>query len=305
MDTKTIRKVFIIGSGTMGQQIGLQCAMFAYDVILYDIDPPGLQAAEKQIKTYTEMLVEQRRLTRQEALQSLARIQFTSVPEDAADVDLISESIPEDPVLKAKVFAAFNNICRPDTIFTTNTSTLVPSMFADQTGRPQKFAAMHFHGYVWDSNVVDIMPHPGTSPETVQTLKNFAISIGQIPIMLNKENHQYVFNTMYGALNTAAIGLAANGVASVEDIDRAWMAVMKMPAGPFGIMDTVGLKTVWDITQYWANVTGDAQLTANAAFLKTYVEQNRLGLKTGQGFYTYPNPAFTQPDFLTGKSHQE
>jgi 3-hydroxybutyryl-CoA dehydrogenase len=79
-----------------------------------------------------------------------------------------------------------------------------------------------------------------------------------------------------------------------------WMGVMKTPIGPFGIMDIVGLKTVWDITQYWATVTGDHQLQANADFLKRYVDQDWLGVKTGRGFYTYPDPAFTRPGFLTG-----
>ncbi len=305
MNIKAIRNIFIIGSGTMGQQIGLQCAMNAYDVVIYDILPEAIQTAEKQIKTYTDVLTARKRLTQNEAEQALKHIRFSNNPQDANDADLVSESVPEDPALKAKVFAQFNEICPAHTIFTTNTSTLIPSMFADATGRAQQFAALHFHSYVWDSNVVDIMPHPGTSAEVVQVLKEFAGSIGQIPILLNKESSQYVFNAMYGALNSAAIKLAANGIASVEDIDRAWMGIMKMPVGPFGMMDTVGIKTVWDITQYWATVTGDTQLQANADFLKTYVDQNRLGIRSEKGFYSYPNPDFAHPNFLSGKDDSD
>jgi 3-hydroxybutyryl-CoA dehydrogenase len=115
-----------------------------------------------------------------------------------------------------------------------------------------------------------------------------------------------VFNAMLGALNTAALKLAADEVASVEDIDRAWMGIMKMPIGPFGIMDAVGLKTVWDITQYWSTVTGDAQLQANADFLKGYIDQDLLGVKNGKGFYKYPDPEYGRPGFLTGEvdSHE-
>jgi 3-hydroxybutyryl-CoA dehydrogenase len=302
MNIEDIRRIFVIGSGTMGQQIGLQCAMHAYDVILYDIAPEALQTASDQIKMYAAALIGQNRLTQNEAENALARIRFTSNPQDAAMVDLVSESVPEDPPLKARVFAEFNQICPPHTIFTTNTSTLIPSMFANATGRPEQFAALHFHTYVWDSNVVDIMPHPGTSPETVELLHAFAKRIGQIPILIHKENYQYVFNAMLGALNTAALKLAADGVAAVEDIDRAWMGVMKTPIGPFGIMDVVGLNTVWDITQYWATVTGDAQLQSNADFLKRYVDQELLGVKTGKGFYKYPDPAYGSPGFLTGES---
>jgi 3-hydroxybutyryl-CoA dehydrogenase len=301
MKIEDIRCVLIVGAGTMGQQIGLQCAMHGYEVVVYDIVPEVLEAANAQIKAYAAHLVSQARLTQSEADAALARLSFTTDPEDAAaGADLLSESVPEDPALKGKVLAQFNELCPPHTIFTTNTSTLIPSMFADATGRPAQFAALHFHTYVWDSNVVDIMPHPGTSPETVELIYAFAQRIGQIPIVLQKENYQYVFNAMLGALNTAAVKLVVDGVASVEDVDRAWMGVMKMPVGPFGILDIVGLKTVWDIVQYWATAVNDPQLQANADFLKQYVDKEWLGVKTGRGFYTYPDPAFARPDFLTG-----
>jgi 3-hydroxybutyryl-CoA dehydrogenase len=145
------------------------------------------------------------------------------------------------------------------------------------------------------------MPHPGTAPETVALLEAFARRIGQIPIVLERENHGYVFNAMLNALNRAALTLAANGVARVPDIDRAWMGVMKMPIGPLGILDQVGLDTAWHITAHWAKVTDDPQLQANAAFLKGYVDQGHLGVKSGRGFYVYPDPAYRQPEFLDDK----
>lgn len=303
MNIEDVRRVLIVGAGTMGQQIGLQCAMHGYEVVVYDIAPEVLEAASAQIKAYAAHLVGQERLTQSEADATLARLSFTTDPEEAAaGADLLSESVPEDPALKGKVFAQFNELCPPHTIFTTNTSTLIPSMYAEATGRPAQFAALHFHTYVWDSNVVDIMPHPGTSPETVKLIYAFARRIGQIPIVLQKENYQYVFNAMLGALNTAAVKLVVDGVASVEDVDRAWMGVMKMPVGPFGILDIVGLKTVWDIVQFWATTVNDPQLQANANFLKQYVDKEWLGVKTGRGFYTYPDPAFARPDFLTGEA---
>jgi 3-hydroxybutyryl-CoA dehydrogenase len=174
-------------------------------------------------------------------------------------------------------------------------------MFAEATGRPAQFAALHFHQFVWESNVVDIMPHPGTSADTVVLLEAFARRIGQIPIVLKRESYGYVFNAMLGALNRAALSLAAGGVASVEDVDRAWMVVMKTRIGPFGILDIIGLETAWDITEYWAKALHDPELQTNADFLKNYIGQNRLGLKNGQGFYTYPNPHYQQPGFLTAE----
>ena len=139
----------------------------------------------------------------------------------------MSESVPEDPALKGRVLAQFNALCPARTIFTTNTSTLLPSMFAAATGRPDRVVALHFHPPVWSSNVADVMPHPGTSPETTDLVLAFARRIGQIPIHLRKESYGYVFNAMYSAMNEAALALAANGVASVEDVDRAWMGIMQ------------------------------------------------------------------------------
>lgn len=294
-----INRVLIVGAGTMGQQIGLQCAMHALEVTLYDNEAAALQNALKRISVYAGELIASGRLSDDDASEALARITITADPLRAArDCDLLSESVPEDPALKQEVFRLFDRHCPPHTLFTTNSSSLVPSLLAEATGRPAQFAALHFHQPVWQANLVDVMPHPGTSSETVERLAAFARRIGQIPITLQKENHGYVFNAMYNALNREAITLAANGVASVEDIDRSWMVVMKMPVGPLGMLDVVGLETAWHITDYWANVLGDPQLQVNAAFLKEYVDKGWLGVKSGRGFYSYPDPAYAQPGFL-------
>ncbi len=300
MQLDQIRNILIIGAGTMGQQIGLQCAVYGYNVTLFDVKPEALEPAQAQIKNYADQLVAAGRLSQLAAIDVLARIRTGSDPAAAAaNADLVSESVPEDPELKGRVFAQFHALCPPHTIFTTNTSSLIPSMFAAATGRPAQFAALHFHQTVWDSPVADVMPHPGTAPEVVELLVGFAGSIGQIPIVLNKENHGYVFNTMLNALNGAALTLASKGVTSIENIDRAWMAVMKTGIGPMGILDVVGLDTAWHITEYWAKTLQEPQLRANADFLKDYVDRGQLGVKSGQGFYSYPNPAYAQPNFLT------
>jgi len=300
MNIEDVRTILIIGAGTMGSQIALQCAMHGFEVNLYDISDDALEKGVRLIHGYLDSFVAQGALTSSQVLAIMGRIHPTPDAQTAAQADLVSESVPEDPQLKGKVFAQFNALCPPHTIFTTNTSSLVPSMFAQATGRPERFAALHFHGYVWVSNVVDIMPHPGTSAETVALLEAFAKRIGQIPIRLEKENYAYVFNSMLNALLRTATSLAARGVASFEDIDRAWMGVMKSPVGPFAILDQVGLATAHDINQYWAQALNDAELQQNADFLKTYVDQGKLGVNTGQGFYTYPNPRFQQPGFVEG-----
>jgi 3-hydroxybutyryl-CoA dehydrogenase len=294
-----VKRVLILGAGTMGQQIGLECAMHGYDVVYYDLSQEILDKALRRISKLGSWFVSSGRLTEEEIKHALGRISATPEAAKAAqDVDLISESVPEDPELKGKVFAQFDKLCPERTIFTTNTSTLVPSMFAKATGRPEKLVALHFHD-TRSTNVVDLMPHPDTAPQVIQLVHDFAVSIGQVVIVLQRENSGYVFNTMLSSLFTSALTLASRNIATIEDIDRSWMGVMHTFMGPFGIMDQIGLSTVWTITDYWAKKTGDAQAQANADFLKQYVDKGHLGFKTNRGFYSYPNPAYADMNFLS------
>lgn len=303
MELNEIKKVLIVGSGTMGRQIAFQCAAHSYGVTLYDIDGAALDTSLKRLGAYADSLVNGGHLERRRAEIALAGIAATTDAVEAAkEADLLNESIPEDPALKGKVFARFNELCPSRTIFTTNTSMLVPSVIAEATGRPERFLAFHFHQPVWVGNVADVMPHPGTAADVVTLVRDFARSINQIPMVLRKENHGYVFNAMYGPLNSAAIALVANGVASVHDVDRAWMGIMKMPVGPLGMLDNVGLDTVLHITESSNVARNDPQTRINGEFIKReYVDKGWLGTKSGRGFYSYPNPAYQDPDFLMGK----
>lgn len=292
-----INHILIIGAGTMGGQIALQCAMHDLNVSLYDNSAANLETGLARVRSYVRHLTAEGRTT----AAVLDRITpVTDLAAAATTADLVSESVPEDPALKGRVFAELNALCPSRTIFTTNTSTLLPSMFADAGGRPERLLALHFHLPVWIANVVDVMPHPGTDPTVVVAVEAFARRIGQIPIVIHKEQPGYVFNTMLNALLGAALELAANGVAGVEDIDRAWMGIMKTPTGPFGIMDAIGLDTVWKITDFWARRTNDPQMRANANFVREYLDRGRMGQKGDRGFYDYPEPAFRQPGFVEG-----
>jgi 3-hydroxybutyryl-CoA dehydrogenase len=298
MKVEDIKKVVIAGVGTMGQQIGAQCAIHGLEVVLYDIDHDILAKAFERIKKLLKSFTTSNRITQKEADAAIRRIRgTTNIGEAAANADLISESVPEDPELKGKVFSQFNALCPDHTIFATNTSTLLPSMFAQDTGRPEKLVAIHFHD-VRATDIVDVMAHAGTSEETLNVAIEFAIKIGQVPLVLRKESPGYVFNSMLAALFDAAQTLAANRVTSIEEIDRAWMGVLHTPIGPFGLMDSIGIDTVWKAKEYWANKLNDEQNKKNADFLKEYISKGHLGQKSGQGFYSYPEPAYRNPGFV-------
>lgn len=300
MKIDDIKKVVLLGAGTMGQQISVPTALSGYDVVIYDISEDALKKAMDRIPEIFKGFVLWKKCTQEQADAALKRISATSDPELAAkDADIINESVPEKPDLKVKIFSQFNKLCPERTVFTTNTSTLMPSMIADATGRPEKFLALHYHD-VSMTNVVDIMPHPGTSREAVQLVKEFAVRTGMLPIMLEKEHSGYVFNFMIGAVFTAALTLKTRDVASIEDIDRAWMGVTHMMFGPFGLMDSIGLDTMLSFTEYWAERNNDNHWRKHAALLRSYVEKGYLGKKAKKGFYDYPNPAFMQPEFLKG-----
>jgi 3-hydroxybutyryl-CoA dehydrogenase len=305
MQIDDVRRIAVIGAGTMGQQIAFQCAGHGYDVVMYDVDSSALEAARARIDAYASGLQAGGVISSELRDSARARITLTSDTSSAAeDADLLSEAVPEDPELKGRVLAEWDAACPDRTIFMTNTSTLVPSQFAQATGRPDRLLALHFHLPVWVNNLADVMPHDGTAPEVTALVVQFARRIGQVPIELRREYNGYVFNSMYAALNRAAITLAQQEVASIEDIDRAWMHVTKAPVGPLGALDAVGLDTVWTITDYWARQLGDEQLQANATFLKAYVDRGDLGVKSGRGFYTYPDPAYAQPGFIqTPETH--
>lgn len=298
MHIDDVKRVLAIGAGTMGHQIGFLCALNGYAVVIYDVSAKALATAEERVARLADQFVRRGRMAAEAKAGVLERMTFSNDADAAAsEADIVIESIPEDPGLKGEIFAQFDRLCPPRTVFTTNSSTLLPSMIAAATGRPDRFLAFHFHD-ILRTDVVDVMPHPGTAAESMELVHAFAKRLGQTVIVLERENSGYVFNAMLSDLFKSALALAANRVAAIEDIDRAWMGVLSVPMGPFGMMDSVGLDTVWKISDYWAGVTGEAQLRASADLLKALIDDGRLGMKCGSGFYTYPDPLFQQPGFL-------
>ena len=297
-----IEKVLIVGSGTLGQQIGFQCAMRGFSTTMYDVCEQALESCRTTHRRFAEMFTATMGSARADVDAALGRISYTTDLADAArGADLVSESIPEDPDLKRQLYRRLRELCPPTTIVTTNTSTLLPSQLADATGRPERFLALHFANPVWHANIGEVMGHPGTDPEVIDRVVRFAAEIGMVPIRLEREQSGYVINSLLVPLLTAAQSLVTNGVTSPEDVDRTWMIATKMPRGPFGIMDLIGMETIYNVTTYWAEVRDDEQLRKNAAYVKRrFIDTGKLGIKTGEGYYRYPDPAFSDPGFVHG-----
>jgi len=300
MQASDIKKVLIIGSGTMGRHIGLQNALFGCDVVFYDINEEILEKALVHIGKIAAGLVRGGYITEEMAQAAKARISTTTdMAAAAVNVNLVSESVPENIELKKKVWGEFSKYLPKDAILTTNTSTLLPSLFAESSGNPARFLAWHFAMPVFLLNIADVMPHPGTDPAVTELMIEHSRRVGQTPIYIAKEWPKYVYNEMFVSLLAAAQRLAVNDVASIEDIDRAWMVIMEMPRGPFGIMDNVGLDTCLAVTK--EAVAADPNYPYGKeiiAMFQAKVDANERGRKTGKGFYTYPNPAYEQPGFV-------
>ena len=289
-----IKKVCVLGAGTLGTRVALQSALSGYEVSVYDINLKALKNAKEVMENIVKKLAKASGLESDSGLMAIEKITFTKDPKVAVnEADIINESVLEEIGVKNEVWKLFGEIAPEKTIFTTNTSYLLPSMFAEVSGRPAKFCALHFHD-VFTAKVVDIMPHPGTDPALIPLLMDFGRSLEQVPVLVKKENNGYIFNTMLMSFIGAAGKLLVNDIASIEDIDKSWMVNFAMPKGPFGILDTIGLETAWHVTKNQP----DKASQAFAALLKTYVDAGKLGEKSGEGFYKYPKPKYRDPDFL-------
>lgn len=293
---KDINNILVLGSGTLGLRIGLACALNDYKVTVYDVKEEAFKQAQRIQNEILTGLMNSEKITLDDMNRALQNQVFTTdAKQSAQNADLVSESVTEDLELKKNVWTQFGELCPPGTIFTTNTSYLIPSLFAKETGRPHLFCALHFHD-VFYANVVDIMPNPQTEEWIIPLLKDFGESIQQTPVVINRESPGYIFNAMLMALLGTAGALVTFDISSIEDVDRSWMGNFKMHMGPFGIIDEIGLDTAWHVT----SKLKDEKSKRFSRLLKQYVDQGKLGRKVGRGFYSYPNPKFQEDDFIKG-----
>lgn len=291
------KNITVAGSGVLGSQIAFQTAFHGYNVSVYDINDGALEKAKERLTglkdTYATFFKDE-----EKAAAALERFTFSSSLKEAVkDADLIIEAIPELEKIKISFYTELATVAPEKTVFASNSSTMVPSQFAEYTGRPEKFLALHFANEVWKNNTAEVMGHPGTDKQYEEQVIEFAKSIGMIPLHILKEQPGYILNSLLVPFLNAGQVLLAKGVADPETIDKTWMIATGAPLGPFGILDVVGLQTAYNIVATEAKQNPAAQPIAD--LLKTqYIDKGKMGRATGEGFYKYPNPAFLDPSFL-------
>ena len=310
------KKVVIAGGGVLGTQIGLICAYHGFDTTFWLRSESSIGRTTPKIERYSALMLEDlakakalignpiggmlypRGLIRSwqgitaEAIDALiaeGRKNFAEKIHIELDLKkalsgayLVIESMTEDPKAKIGMYEAMRDLLDEDTILCTNSSTLLPSMFAQYTGRPEKYCALHFANTIWKNNTGEVMGHPGTDPEIYNAVVQFAAEIGMVPLQLHKEQPGYILNSMLVPFLSAAQALWAKGVSDPETIDLTWRLATGAPAGPFQILDIVGLETAYNINQMKpaAQQEGTLEYTMGK-LLKEKIDRGETGVNAG------------------------
>lgn len=295
------KNITVAGSGVLGYQIAFQAAYHDFNVVVYDINNEILSKAKAKFDTMSTAFKEDLHASEKQLQRAFDNLSYTSNLEEAVkNADLLIEAVPENPKIKIDFYKKLAQVAPSKTIFATNSSTLLPSQFADATGRPTKFLALHFANEIWKHNTAEIMGHDQTDPEVFKDVIAFAKAIGMLALPLAKEQPGYILNSLLVPLLTAATDLYVTGVADIQTIDKTWMKATGAPLGPFGILDVVGITTAYNINKIAAEESKDELKIKTVNFLKEqFIDKNKLGVSTGEGFYKYPNPAYKEEDFLT------
>ncbi|MCB2191255.1 MAG: 3-hydroxyacyl-CoA dehydrogenase family protein [Deltaproteobacteria bacterium] len=299
MQIDEIQRVTLVGMGVIGTQIAIQSACHGYKVFGFDEVPESFERANRMIFSAMEAQQIQPVVGLEAWKQGMQKVLLTGDLEQAVSrADLVIEAVPERLELKRQVFADLDRLAPAPALLASNSSSIPISRIQDATKRPAQCLNLHFYFPALGINLVDVMGGEATAPATLEAGAAWVRSIGCLPIRLKKETFGFCFNRMQHAARREALHMWAEGAVEVEDADRAWMVGTGMPFGLFGMMDQVGLDVVYNVEMSYYNETGDARFLPPEP-LKDMVDRGELGYKTGKGFYTYPNPEYKNPDFLS------
>lgn len=280
-----IKKVGVVGFGTMGSGIVQVCARSNYQVIVSDINQLYLDKGLNLINSELNKAIEKGKVVQKDKEAILGRIKGTTTISDFRDCDLVIETAVEDLDSKKKIFIELDQACPAHTILTTNTSSLSVTDMAVATRRPDKVLGLHFFNPVPVMALLEIVRTIVSSEETIRTCEAFGKSLGKTIVMV-KDEPGFIVSRMVVSFILNAIRMLDGGVASRDDIDKAIQLGLNHPMGPLALADLIGLDVVYSITNSLYQEFRDPQYTP-PILIKKMIAAGWLGRKTGQGFYTY------------------
>ncbi len=281
-----VATVAVIGAGTMGRGIAQVAALGGYRTILEDLLPNALRKAESEIRTNLDKGVELGKVTAADAGAVFSRLEFAgSVEEAAREADLVIEAVPEEMESKIEIFTLLDKICRPDTIFASNTSSFSITEIASVTYRAKKCVGMHFFNPVHKMKLLEVVRALETDDDTIATVAEVGKRMGKDVVVI-KESPGFITSRINAMIGNEAFYMLQEGIASAGDIDKALKLGLNHPMGPFELVDLVGLDTRLHILEYLHKTLGEKYRPA--PLLVQYVKAGRLGRKVGRGVYEYP-----------------
>ena len=280
-----MKKVCVLGAGTMGAGIAQAFAAKGFEVVLRDIKDEFVERGLQGIDKNLSKLVAKGKITEEVKAEILTRLTGTVDLNEAADCDLVVEAAVEIMDIKKQIFKDLDGICKPETILASNTSSLSITEVAAATNRPDKVIGMHFFNPAPVMKLVEVIRGMATSDETFEAIKALSVEIGKDPVEV-AEAPGFVVNRILIPMINEAVGIYAEGIASAVDIDKAMMLGANHPMGPLALGDLIGLDVCLAIMDVLYKETGDTKYRAHA-LLRKYVRAGWLGRKTKKGFHDY------------------
>lgn len=281
-----LNNIAVVGLGQMGGGIAQVLAHAGYSVLVYDLVPQGCERGLAEIKKRLDRLIEKQTLDVSTRDKVLGRLKSIKSLEEISSANLVIEAIVENPEIKLQFFKNLDGICKPDSIFATNTSSISITKIAASTKRPEKVIGMHFMNPVPVMKLVEIIRGLQTSEQTFQTIYDLTVKLEKTPVVSQRDFPGFIVNRILVPMINEAMFVLMEGIASPEDIDNAMKLGTNQPMGPLALADFVGLDTVLAIARILHNELGDDKYRPCPLLVK-YVEAGWLGKKSGRGFYRY------------------
>ena len=316
-----IKNVVVIGRGVLGSQIAYQAAYCGFNVTIWLRSEGSIGRCQPKLDhlkevyhdTITLMDSDKGKTPERKSALEASGINFDvsydkekclekadrayeniklelDLQKAVSDADLIIESMAENVEQKIDIYKKMADLLPEKTVIVTNSSTLLPSKFAKYTKRPNKYLSLHFANSIWKNNMTEVMAQKQTNQKYFDLIMDFAKEIRMIPLPVRKEKSGYLLNSMLVPLLFSGMDLYVNGISDPESIDKAWTLGTGAPKGPFQILDTVGLTTAYNIVSMYLKVPSflaPYNFKGMAKMLKKYIDEGKLGMSSGEGFYKY------------------